>query len=537
MRTLLILCAICLPIWPDQTQAEEQVTLKSGARLIGDVSLAGQMVNVKIGDSKLEIPLNEVDLIGPVGTQPKQSPERLLMIALEARAQQGTSAGQVGLLGEAYRMSPRDPRIGYWFAHSLLDAGFGTPASEVLRSNHQAIERAYPGMTASLVQKIGERIRLESLPPDLIKQIERIGAAAGNAPLRSDRVPMFVRFRLTDSTGQPIEKSAVRVSCNGNDEQLEGYEGGHYLFMFNSYRNNEEPVCQLNVNSPGLESKQFEICPAADQVANAGDFVVKRFSDDEKVPLTIIVADHAGQRVEKASVILRPEGRGDDNASQTATTDADGRAQFKAFPMKYGYTVTAKGLKSESGGVELKPASTDQNEQRVELYPIIAATIRFAWSTTSLQGNSETTTNEATIKVGEGIPPMPYSPDTMNFLRPVQDGDKLTLQSGPPYFGGPMAAAMTTWVRQVPEELLKDSPLEYFTGIDLTKLDKLQEEFRPIKTDSASPRGPYPQISFALKQGEVYVGKLTGRDMRSGQPTVVSFKVFIEELSTKGGAD
>lgn len=99
--------------------------------------------------------------------------------------------------------------------------------------------------------------------------------------------------------------------------------------------------------------------------------------------------------------------------------------QFKAFPMSYTYTVAAKGFKSEMGGVVLKPGTTDQNEQRVKLHPAIAATIRFAWSTTSLQGDGATTTNEATIKVGEGIPPLPYSPDTMNFLRPVQEGSKL----------------------------------------------------------------------------------------------------------------
>lgn len=60
---------------------------------------------------------------------------------------------------------------------------------------------------------------------------------------------MFVRFRVIDSTGQPVEKAAIRMNCNGSDERLESYDFGHYLFTFNGYRNNEDSTCRLNVNS------------------------------------------------------------------------------------------------------------------------------------------------------------------------------------------------------------------------------------------------------------------------------------------------
>jgi hypothetical protein len=268
-------------------------------------------------------------------------------------------------------------------------------------------------------------------------------------------------------------------------------------------------------------------------VANAGDLVVKRYSDDDKMPLTILVTDSDGKSVKEATVTLRPQKRDDDSAAQTASTDADGRAMFKAFPMNYTYAVTAKGFKSENGGIELKRDSAERDPQRVKLYPAIAATIRFAWSATSLQGDGGTTHNETTIEFGEGVPPLPYNPDMMNLLRPVQVDDKLSLQSGPPYFGGPMSAGMETWARRVPAELLKDSPLEYFTGIDLNKLDEIKDEWEAVKVPSeAVRRGPYQPLSFEVEEGEVYAGKMPGRNPQNGQPTIVSFKAFVEKVST-----
>jgi hypothetical protein len=528
-----ILCVFCLILFPALLTAEEQVTLKSGARLIGSVTLEGQTVHVKIGDAQLHVTLSDVDTIGPVGTESKLSPERLLMIALEARAQQGTSAGLVGLLAEAYRQAPEDARIAYWYAQSLVDAGLGSAAQGVLQKHRTAIEAELPGLTQRLAKQIQERVELEHLPDRLAARVDQLNSEAKSNAFREDDLPMYVRFRLTDSTGQPVEKSAIRMECNGSEERLEPFDAGYYLFSFESYRNNDDPNCQLIVNSPGLEPKQFALQPAADHVANAGNLVVKRYADDDKAPVTIVVADQSGESVQGASVTLRPQDGGDESGVQTASTDADGRVAFKAFPMNYTYTVTAKGFKPENGRVELKRDSEQPEPTRVKLYPAMAATIRFAWSTTSLQGDGGTTSNETTIELGEGVPPMPYSPDTMHLLRPVQVGDKLTLQSGPPFFGGAMAAALAPWVRQVPSELLKDSPFDYFSQIDLKKLDEMKSEWQEVQMSREAPRrGPYQPLSFEIQEGEVYAGQVPGRDMRNGQPTLVSFKAFVEMVST-----
>ena len=531
-RYLLFLSVIVVVLSPFHCFAAEQVTLKSGTRLIGIVSVADKTVTVKIGDSVVTVPMSDVDLIGPVGTDAQQTPQRLLMIALESRLQRGTGEGQVGLLAEAYRQDQDDARIAYWYAQNLLDAGFGSAAQKILEEKRDAIEETYPGMADRLVDQIQERIGLENLPARLITRLDRLNKAIPNAPLNSDRLPMFVRFRVIDQNGKPIDKSAIRIDCNGQDERLEGFDGGYFLFTYNSYRNNDESNCRLHVNWPGLEPKEFELRPAADHVEDAGELVVTRFDEKSKMPFKVVVVDRNDKLISGATVTLRPEVRNDNRSPETtARTDDKGRAEILAFPMNYSYTVAAKGFKSEGGAVELKSDSKEHEEQRVELYPVMSGSVRLAWTTTGLQGDGAVTNGEATLPFGEGENPMRYGPDSVTFLRPQQVKDRLTLQSGPPYFG-PMMGGASSWVRRVPQELLKNSPQEYFAGIDLKKIDALQDEFEQVESERTNGPSQYTPLAFAAKQGEVFVGKVPGRDMRNGQPTLVSFKVYVEKVST-----
>ena len=39
---------------------------------------------------------------------------------------------------------------------------------------------------------------------------------------------------------------------------------------------------------------------------------------------------------------------------------------------------------------------------------------------------------------------------------------------------------------------------------------------------------------LAAEQGKIYVGQVQHRDMRTGQPMQLSYKVFVEDLTTDG---
>ncbi len=535
IRSLLLLCGIGFVLTPSGLWAEEQVTLKSGTRIVGNISFTGQTVTITIGDTQITVPTSEIELIGPVGSNFQQTPERLLMIALESRLQLGSGEGQVGLLAEAHRQAPDDPRIAYWYAQSLLDAGFGSAAQMILQTNRAAIGSAFPGMTDRLAKRIQDRISFENLPAKLIARIDQLELAAHAAPRSTNRVPVYVRFRLVDQHERPIESSAFHIQSNGNDEYLETFEEGHFLLTFISRGNESTNDCQLDLNWPGLESRQITLHPVADQVADAGEFIINRFSDNAKVSYVVMVVDQQGTPIKGATLTLRPVTRKNDRTdSLTAETDAQGRAEINAFPMNYSYSVSAKGFNSEGGSVELNADTAKREAQRIEIYPMLSATIRVVWIAKSSQGEETATTGETALRVGVGTQPtMPYGhgPDSVTFLRPMQVKDRLTLQSGPPFFAGPMMAGMTFWVRRAPDELVKGSPLEFFTGVDLKKLDELQDKLVLPEIERSPGPGQYAPIAFPVKQGEVYLGELPNRDVRTGQPTLASFKVYIEEIS------
>jgi hypothetical protein len=66
-------------------------------------------------------------------------------------------------------------------------------------------------------------------------------------------------------------------------------------------------------------------------------------------------------------------------------------------------------------------------------------------------------------------------------------------------------------------------------------LDELKEKLkRPRNLGGGEPRGPNPPIVLAAEAGKIYIGQVQHRDMRTGQPIQLSFKVFVEELIKDG---
>lgn len=211
------------------------------------------------------------------------------------------------------------------------------------------------------------------------------------------------------------------------------------------------------------------------------------------------------------------------------TVDANGRVTFKMFPMNYAYSVVVKGYKSEDGSIEFKDG--EQDDLRIEVYPQMAATIRLAWMVEPLQGDASSTSGETILELGNEVP-RPYGMEGGNLLRAAQVKDRIVLQSGPPYFGGPMAPGATSWIRRAPSAMLNNEPLKFFESIDLKKINSLQSEFESPETDLSTNRPPYAPFSIKVKQGDVYVGKFPSRDMRTGQPALVNVKVYVEKIST-----
>jgi hypothetical protein len=525
--------------------ADQQVTLKSGTSLVGKVKINGDAVVVTIDDSDLRVPLAEVDTIESVDASPQRQAQRLLLTALEARLLNDAGKEVIGLLAEAQRLAPNDPHIAYWYASSLSDAGFGQAASDVLERRRDVIAEAYPGMAEQLAKHIKRRVEMEKMPPTLVERLDKLNSSAASQPENSEMLRIAAVFRIVDQDERPVERSAFQIQSNGQDENIESFDDGYYLYTFNRHRGNPDEPCRLYVARPGLEGKTFEFSGATNRVHDAGTFVVQRFGDDAKVAFRVRLVDSEKQPVVGARVTLQgtsPRGNAP-GEPYTAESDADGRAEILAFPMRYNYSIQADGFNHTSGTVELKPGSPGGDAREHQLHQAIRATIRLAWESTMMQGGGKQT-GDSTLEIDGGPPrPYQYGQDQTQWIRPVQVNDRLDLQFIEQFFGYGPYAAPEGWVRVVGKGAGPDagqdieSALAEFEAVDFAKIDEFKDKLRaPRMTGANQPGNPRPPKVVPAELGKTYVGRLQHRDMRTGQPVMLAFKVFVEEM-TAGEAD
>jgi hypothetical protein len=563
--------AILLSLAATPLFAEVEVTLTSGASLVGKVSMDGKDVVVKIEDSELRVPLSEVDSITSVDAGSGRQARRLLLTALEARVNNDGSAEVIGLLAEAARLAPDDPHVAYWYASSLADAGYGQAANDVFTKKRDAIAASYPGLTEQLAERIKRRVEMEKMPPALVQRLDELNAALAKQAANPEVRQIAAVFRLVDQDEQPIERAAFQMQCsNGQDENLEPFDDGYFVYSFNRHRGNQEGPSTIDITKPGLESKMFELNGSSNRVQDAGTLVVQRYDEEAKRLFRIHVADTKGTPVVAAHVSIQAMStRGNvSNHTLSGETDAEGNAEIISFPMKYTYRVQSEGFNSASGNVEVAANASEPKPLEVRLNRAIEATIRLAWEATAMQGGGKTT-GESTIQVAGDGQQNQYGQNETSWLRPFQQKDRLSLQFVDQFFGynGPFGQPEGGWVRvlkspadaNLGEEKKPDAAttseterenaaakdegsqpmnLDAFNAVDLDDLDEYKSKLpQPRMIEGGHRTGPRPPMVLPAETGKIYVGRLVHREMRTGQPIQLTFKVFIEEMSTGGEAD
>jgi hypothetical protein len=572
----ILLAAIAAPLF-----AEVQVTLKSGASLVGKVSTDGKDVVVKIEDSELRVPLAEVEAITSVEAGGERQARRLLMTALEARVNNDDGGMEViGLLAEAARLAPDDPHIAYWYASTLADSGYGQAANDVLTRKREAIAAAYPGLTEQLTERIKRRVATEMLPPALVARLDQLNATLSKPPANAEMVQTAAMFRLVDQHKQPLERTAFQIySNNVQDENVESFDDGYYLYVYNRHRSNPQQPTKIDIIRPGYEAKSFDISGSTTSVRDAGELAAKRFEEGDKVKFRVNVVDRERKPIVGARMTLMAYSPRGGNSEQPATTesDAEGWAEVLVFPMAYNYSIEADGFNGTGGRVELKPGAGEKHERFQQMSRAIQATIRAAWEATSMQGGGKTS-GESTISVGTGVDPNQYAPNPTSWLRPVQKGDQLTLQFMDQFFGynNQFGQPPEAWVRVVDDngeaklgsatdapatdstaevkpadaavresakgdaekDKAKQSPLKTYNALKLEEIDDLKAKLpQPRMLPGGERTGPNPPLLLAAKAGGIYVGRLQHRDVRTGQPVQLAFKVFVEEIDDGNGKD
>jgi hypothetical protein len=418
-----VLCSVvALLLLAGPLAADVEVTLKSGASLVGKVTIVENEAVVKIDDAELRVPLSQIESISAVDASPDRQAQRLLLSALAAKLTKDGNMEVIGLLAEASRLAPTDPYIAYWYATSLADAGYGQAASDIFTKQREAIAVAYPGLTDQLAERIKKRVEMEKMPPALVERLDALNKLVAKQPPNAEMRQLAAVFRLVDQDELAIEQADFQIHANGQDENLESYDDGYFVYTYNLNRGNEEQPCHLDIMRPGLESKSFDFSATSNRVHDAGKLTVKRYAEDAMKPVRILLTDAAGVPVVAAQVSIQAmSSRGSvSNHTLTGETDAEGRASIMAFPMKYSYRVQAEGFNPVAGNYDLKPDSKETDELKLQTYRAIHATIRLAWESTSPQGGGKTS-GESTLNVGSGAPQnQQYGQDPAPWLRASQ---------------------------------------------------------------------------------------------------------------------
>ena len=540
--TLVMLCVAATAC------AEQQVTLQTGATLVGNVSIEGAELVVDVDGAKLRVPLKEVATVTSASTDASNQAQRLLFKGLEAQLLSGGEEQEVGLLAEAHRLAPDDPHVAYWYARSLANAGFGKGANQVFQPRRAAIEAAYPGIADRLAKQIEERLAVESLPAALVKRLDQIAAAGDRAgAVVAEKNAYATYFQLVDQTNEPIDRSAFQIQCSGENEKLESFPEGYYLFTFFRRPSFGDDACRLEVSQPGLVSKTFEFQGTVNGVENAGVLRVKRLTEAERRSVVVNVVDEEGKPLAGAKVAFSTRGRfsGQEGVSPV-TTSADGQAELSLFPNTYNCQISLEGFSPVNESVTAATDAKQPLKVKVKLYRAITATIKVVWRARLAFNPGEpgrgdaVTTGEFEQHIGtesdNGFRGGPYGPP---WVRLMQNGKVVQLQfMEQMYFPQPSSDA--TWVGRMKVDgvnILESATnaaaaAARFEKIDLSKLDEIKDQLKLPRFNLGGMPGRTSPVTLPVEADAIYVGKINSRDPQTGRPAQLEFKILVTELST-----
>jgi hypothetical protein len=537
------LITVALFVAPSPIYAEQSVVLKKGPSLVGNVTIDGNDVVVQIADGKVRVPMSDVVSIASVNTGREQQARQLLFTALEARLMNGAGKEVVGLLAEAKKLAPDEPSVAFWYANTLLEAGFGKAAGETFDAKREAIMKAYPGMAEQLAARIKSRLDLEKLPADLVQRIDVLNKSAVQQSPTAEKRQLFAVFRVIDSQKNPIGRTSFRLETRGEEENLENYDDGYYLLTFSRNRYNRDEPCRIEVSESGLEAKEFQFSASTNRVAKIGDFVVKRYDEKAKKTFRVRVVGPSGEPVSDAKVTLQtPSRSGPPIDISSTTTGLDGTVEMQVFPMKYYYRASAEGYTSQGGNLDVKAGGAESDVKEIKLYRAIQASVRFAWVATGSPDGNKTSGESKVQASGAVASPVRYGNEAPIWVRATQPKDRLMLQFSGVMYGGPNQFGGDSWLGAIEADAAKTGSdrngkaAEKFDAVDLNKID--EHKAKASVRNAGDPSGENPGgMTLPAEIGKVYVGKLQSRDMRTGRPLVVAFKAVVESLSGDRAAE
>ena len=502
---------------------------------------------VDIDGATLRVPFKNVASVSPAANDESKQAAELLIKGLESQLLSDRESKDVGILAEAFRLAPEDPRVAFWYARSLASAGFGKGASEVFEPRKEAIVAAYPGLADRLAKEIEERRAIEQLPAALVKRLDQIAAAAEGANQFGAEQTMYAAyFRLVDQADEPVGRSAFRINCSGQDENLESFGEGYHLFTFNRRNGFGNNPCQLVLTKPELVSDDVEFGGSPYGAENVGVLRVKRLSDADRREVVVHVVDPEGKPLSGATVSLNSISRsGGHEAGPPVTTAADGVAKLQLFPGEYSCQISLQNYSPSSQRVVVPADAKQATSVDVKLFQAITAEIKVEWRSKSMIQpgmpqfqNDAVTTGQFEQQIGPGRPGgMIMGRFGPPWVRLVQDGDEVQLQfTEQMNFPQAEVSWVGVWKREAEAASASRTvdqsavDVEEFDMLDLAQLGSIREQLQLKEINLGGMPGRGAPASVPVEAGDIYLGKINSRDPQTGQPASIEFKILATEL-------
>ena len=518
--------------------AQQQVVLKNGATMVGQVTFAGENLEIDIDGSTLSIPLNEIDVVSPLNLKTENLAKRLLMRSLESIAMEEDDDNPVGLLAEAFRLAPEDPSVAMWYARALVQSGDGGAAHDVFQSRREQIAKVYPRMAERISGLIEERLELELLPTRLVEKIDRLRSHRNSEIGLEDESDTFAAyFQLVDQHQRPVDKSAFRIDTSGDKKNLESFHDGYHLYVFSRRRNYGSSPCRLQVSQPGLSAKNFEFTASRHGVADAGKFQVRRFEEKDRLKTSLQVLNIDNQPIKGVRLQLRPKSNvGSSTNVGTQVTNEQGVTSFLLYPGEYYSSATAEGFLPVRSNLSVKAGSTGK-PTKIKMHRLVKAKVKVAWHSVAMshpgarpRNGGESSTGEIELSTMQGV----HQRREPSWVNLQQKQDEMHLQIQQMNYGYASGMPLNLWIGVLKQDAANDAAdaEKKFAEIDLEKLDSLDDELIDDKQTNLLSSNPL-EYSIQRREQRILVGRTLTRDPRTGQPQLTEFRALIEKIESE----
>ncbi len=321
------------------------------------------------------------------------------------------------------------------------------------------------------------------------------------------------------------------MECSAQNEKLEAFAEGYFLFTYSHSRRSSSQPCRVRVAGAGLLEKTFEFHGTRNEVRAAGLFRARRFAEKDRRKVDFTVTGPNKKPIVGVLVALHANNRSSSNKILPVKTDSAGHTSASLYPGTYQCYFTAPGYNRVIRSLIIPLESRKPSTIEATMHPTINAQVKVVWKSEPLNYLGVTNREEPrTVQKQEGVL---YAGDKVRSsnsnrvrwirLTQVEDRLQLIITTTPGYYNyasSPGKPWVGRWTGKEEAGL--------FDNLELDKIEERKKQARILPSSTNPTMG----MSLPVEKEALYVGRTITRDPRTNRPAILTFKVFVVDVSS-----